>query len=203
MDYKKRIAVAITTGSLLVATLLPGAAFADTTVVISDNGPSSNNTVNVSNNSTTNVVQGTIINVEVEQNAIAKTGNNTANGNTNASVNITTGNATASNDVNVTGGSNTANITGCGCNNTTDNVTISGNGPGSKNKVDISNKKSKGILQGSMIGVGVGQFAKAKTGKNQASGNTGGGSIKINTGHANSSNSVGVTGPTNTLNVTP
>jgi len=202
MDYKTRFGVTMATGWLMFSALLPGAVLADTTVDISGNGNNSNNTVNVSNNQTTNVLQENILEAGIFVISVASTGNNTANNNTGGNVTINTGSATSNVSTIVTGGNNTANITGCGCANTTDNVTISGNGNGSDSTVNITNKKVKNVGQGTYTGalVGVGSFAK--TGKNKAKNNTGG-NTNITTGNASSNVSTNVTGGSNTLNVTP
>lgn len=73
----------------------------------------------------------------------SNTGGNKASGNTGGSNSITTGNSTSNSSVTVTGGSNVLNATPC-CNNSGDtNVTISGNGAGSTNNVNINSGKSK------------------------------------------------------------
>lgn len=203
MKLQYRLGVALSAGTL-IAQLLAPAAYADTTIDISGNGAGSNNTVNVTNNSslTLNQTNNTTVNAVVISSA--KTGGNEANDNNGASVSIETGNATAKATLNVTGGSNTANITGCGCNNTTDNVTISGNDDHSNNSAKITNGGSKSFKQKSNTSVGALILAKAKTGKNKANNNNvSNGTVNVTTGNSNSTTNATVNGGSNNLTVTP
>src|SRR3989338_1919046 len=104
--------------------------------------------------------------------------------------------------INVSGGSNVVNIP-CGCTNTTDNVTVSGNGNNSNNTSNLTNKKEKKANQTNYVGIGATVKSKAKTGKNKANGNNQAGDVNVTTGSSNSTVNATVTGPLNTVNVTP
>lgn len=96
------------------------------------------------------------------------------------------------------------------------NVTISGNGAGSTNKVKIKNKKKVKVEQSNATAVVNLTGVFQNTGGNTANGNTGGGTVDVNSGKATSDvtndtttgdNSATVTGcgcpdPSNTVNVT-
>lgn len=74
----------------------------------------------------------------------ANTGGNKANGNIGGTNTNTTGNAKSVVGVTVTGGNNTANVTGC-CTDKKADITISGNGAGSKNTVVIGKTIKKPV----------------------------------------------------------
>ena len=126
ISYRTKIGTAIAAASLLASVYAP-LVYADTTIEISGNGNNSTNDVNVTNNDTTDINQSNTFTVTLNVSSKAYTGNNKASNNTGGDVTIDTGNATSNVTVNVSGGSNLANIP-CGCANTTDNITISGNG---------------------------------------------------------------------------
>lgn len=201
MNFKYRIGTAIASSALMFNLLAP-AAYADTTVEISGNGNNSTNDVNVTNNNTTNVTQNNSFTVELNITSKASTGKNSANNNTGGNVDIFTGDASSTVDVTVKGGNNTVNAQSCPC-NTTDNVTVSGNGNGSNNTANVTNKSNQTANQTTNATVKVKKLkSKAKTGKNNASGNTNG-TVNVTTGNATDNVTVNVTAPSNTLNVTP
>ena len=185
-----------------MANCLPPLALSDTTIQISGKGNWSNNTVDVTNNDTTNVTQLNSFNVNLDISSKASTGKNEANNNNGGNITIDTGNATSNVTVAVQGGSNVANLP-CGCTNTTDNVTISGNGNNSDNNTTVTNKKKKKVTQTNTGGVGGPVKSKAKTGKNKANGNNQSGDVNVTTGNSNSTVDVNVTAPSNEVNVTP
>lgn len=200
VSYKTKIGTALTTFSLLATSFAP-LSYADTTIDISGNGNGSINNVTVDNNSTIDVNQTNSFSVGLDINSSAKTGKNHANNNTGGNVTIETGNATSNVIVNVTGGSNTANVP-CGCTNTTDNITVSGNGNNSNSTTNVTNKKDKKAVQANSGGAGEPVRSRARTGRNRANGNTNG-TVDVFTGNATSNVTVNVTLPSNTLNVTP
>lgn len=200
VSYKTKLGTAIVTVSLLASSFGP-IAYANTTIDILGNGDNSNNTVNVSNNYTTDINQTNSFSVSLDINSSAKTGKNEANNNTGGNITIDTGNATSNVTVNVAGGSNTANVP-CGCANITDKVTVSGNGDNSNNTGNVTNKKEKIAKQTNTGGVSGPVKSKAKTDKNKANNNTNG-TVDVFTGNSTSNVTVNVTAPSNTLNVTP
>ncbi len=97
MTIKQKIGAAIATGTILAATLLPGAAFAQNlSCNISGNGVGSINTCKVKIKITNITVQTNTATVDNLVIAGASTGGNSANSNTGGSVTITGGNATVS-----------------------------------------------------------------------------------------------------------
>ena len=161
VNFKTRISTGIATATILLNVLTP-LAYADTTIEISGNGNGSNNTVNVTNNDTTDINQTNSFNVTLNVSSKAYTGNNEASNNTGGNVTIDTGNATSNVTVDVSGGYNIANIP-CACSNTTDNITISGNGNNSNNTSNVTNKKDKKVKQSNSGGVGGSVKSKSKT----------------------------------------
>src|SRR3990172_229276 len=145
VSYKTKIGTAIAAASLMASVYAP-LVYAHTTIEISGNGNNSTNNVTVTNNDTTDINQSNTFTVTLNVSSKAYTGNNEASNNTGGNVSIDTGNATSNVTVDVSGGYNLANIP-CGCQNTTDNVTISGNGNNSNNTSNVTNKKEKKAKQ--------------------------------------------------------
>ncbi len=195
MTFKQKIVTAASAGSILAATLLPGAAFADTTVDITETGADSVNKVNVSNIDKTYVEQKNVTNVTTVVNATANTGGNSVTKNTGGDSSIETGKASNSVSVAVTGSSNTADVAPCGCDDDTD-VTVEKTGADSKNKVNVKNKNKLSLKQKNYTTVTTVANLKAKTGKNKVKKNTGG-SSDVTTGDAENTVEVGVEGGTN------
>lgn len=201
MEYKTKIGTAVAIGSLMLATLMPGAAAAATNITISGNGAGSNNTANVTNNSNTTVNQTNNQTVTLNVSVKAHTGKNEANNNTGGDVEIITGEANATSNITITGGNNTANVA-CACNTTNDTINITDNGADTTNKSIVKNKKKAKYDQAGVQVVAGNVKVKAKTGKNKAKNNTTG-NVTIDTNDATSTSNVTVTQPSNTLNVTP
>jgi fibronectin-binding autotransporter adhesin len=201
MNFKARIGTAVASSALLLQLLTP-AAFADTTITVSGNGASSNNTAHVESNSTTNVTQNSTTVVGVDVTTTANSGGNQANNNTGAVVGVTSGDAAAVSGVTVTGGSNNATVTGCGCASSTDIITVSGNGFNSDNMVHLSKTSSVKASQTGTALVSGTVTTKAKSGKNKANGNTGG-MFGVSTGGASAVSGFGFTMPTNNLTLNP
>lgn len=198
MTIKQKIGTAIATGTLIAATLLPGAAFASTNITISGNGVSSVNKAKVVKINKSTVNQGNLTGVSVSGGAFSNTGNNSASGNTGSGVAIHTGAAASSVSTSVTGSSNT-NTQGlpCGCDTGTTTINITGNGVGSNNRAKVVTVNSLTVNQGNATLVDVEALVGSNSGNNSASGNTGG-TVGITTGTASSSVGVSVTGSTNT-----
>ncbi|MCL4418607.1 hypothetical protein M1146_00730 [Patescibacteria group bacterium] len=198
MTIKQKIGAAIATGTLIAATLLPGAAFANTNITISGNGVGSVNKAKVVKINKSTVNQGNLTGVSVSGGALSNTGGNSASGNTGSGVTIGTGAAASSASTSVTGSSN-VNTQGlpCGCDESSTTIDITRNGVGSNNRAKVVTINSLTVNQGNATLVGVETLVGSNTGGNSASGNTGG-TVGITTGTANSSVGVSVTGSSNT-----
>lgn len=94
MTLNKRIAAAIAAGTLLAATLLPGAAFAARTCTITDNGAHSTNTCRIKVENSRKIVQVNKAFVKNVVVTISSTGGNEAEKNTGGDVTITSGDST-------------------------------------------------------------------------------------------------------------
>ena len=173
------------TASLFAAAFAPAAAFADTSVVIKDNGADSFNLAVVKSKNKTKVQQynGTVVinKVGVWQN----TGGNSANYNTGGSTTVNSGNATSTVTNNTTTGGNSASVNPCGCPQGDITVKITDNGADSTNIVvvkDTNVTKVEQINETLVVNkVWVGQ----NTGGNEANYNTGG-NVSVDSGNATS-----------------
>lgn len=94
IDLKKKIAVGLAGGALLVSSLAP-AAFANTDIRISGNGSRSDNRISVESDSRTSVRQSNDADIRNSVNISANTGGNRASSNTGGDVSIRTGDADA------------------------------------------------------------------------------------------------------------
>lgn len=171
-------------------------------VTVANNGANSTNTVIVTNTKNCTVLQGNATLVLADVKASSSTGNNTANGNTGAGdVTVDTGNATSTASMTVTGGDNTA-TDPCCCDSVapSSEIKVKDNGNKSTNTVRSTDTTNSTIAQGGITGVAARVKAKAKTGKNRASRNTGPGTVEILTGNSVTTSTLDVTGGSNTLN---
>ena len=171
-DFKKKLITAIASGAILLNAFTP-LAFADTSIEISGNGSSSDNTANVTTNSNTSVVQDNKANVTNNINADASTGKNTANDNTGGDVVISTGKAETKVDVSTAVNANHANVNNCNCASDAD-VLISGNGSKSDNDAKLKTTTDVKVFQTNAADIKNDVSADAKTGDNNAKRNTGG-----------------------------
>jgi len=198
MNFTKRLTTAAATAAIIIGTIAP-VAFANTNIKVNGNGDKSNNTVNVSNNTSTTVVQGNGSVVINQVDSTAGTGGNKANGNTKGNTTISTGDANSNVNVTVGGSSNTATVTpSCGCNTTT-NVTVKNNGQNSTNKVTVASNNVFTAIQTNLSFIVNAVSSVVGTGGNTANSNTGG-DTNVTTGSANSNVTVNVTGSSNALN---
>ena len=195
--YALKLGAAISSSALVFGLMAPAAFAAD--LEISGNGVHSDNNITVVTTNVFDLNQTNNTDVDLNINATAKTGKNTANDNTGGNVTIDTGNATSNVTVVVTGGSNDATVTPCGCDETTLSALISGNGGHSNNdvtkvktNVNTNKQKTKTKVKGRVN-------SKAKTGKNTANDNTNG-TVDVTTGNGNATVDVTVEGGSNTLN---
>jgi len=157
----------------------------DTSVTISGNGASSRSDANLSQNSDTAVFQDNNAHVTNNVDATAKTGYNDANRNTGGDTTIYTGNAVTEVGVSTKANANVAQVggNGAGSGSSSVNALITGNGAYSHNSVDLVKDHSITLVQDNYADVRNDVDAKAKTGNNKASDNTGGGTT-IDTGMA-------------------
>jgi len=181
-NYKTRIATAIATGSVLLHALAP-MTLAATEIRITGNGSDSNNTANVSQNSSLNVVQNNTANVNNNVTVNATTGSNNANDNTGGDVEIETGDASTDVTVKNALNSNAADVQNCGACAGDTKVVISGNGSDSDNDVDLDQSHSTNVFQYNNADIDNDVDVDAETGDNDANDNTGG-DVKIKTGDA-------------------
>ncbi|OGH04595.1 MAG: hypothetical protein A2W22_05005 [Candidatus Levybacteria bacterium RBG_16_35_11] len=201
---KTKIAMAIATGTLLAATVLPAAAFAGGHKP--PKPPVNKNSVEVKQINKSFVLTGVL--------SVAGTGGNTITGGTNTwnkwhqdengggDAKIITGDAKSVVKVTVGGSSNEATVDPCGCTPVTPTPEITGNGYGSHNSVTITTSNSTEVTQVNKSAIITLVGSIAGTGGNTISGNTGG-DATINTGDATSKVTVEVTGSSNSLNPSP
>lgn len=183
MNLKRKIATAIATGGLLLNLLSP-AAFAATTIEISGNGSSSDNTTTVNQTQSNTVVQNNNATINNNVDATSNTGGNSANDNTGGSVTVDTGNARTTVDVTNRANSNTADVNNCNCSGDT-TVKISGNGTSSDNNVNLDTTHTNSVFQTNTANFNNRIDANARTGDNRANDNTGG-DVMVRTGSATS-----------------
>jgi hypothetical protein len=149
-------------------------------IVVSDNGSSSQNNVNVTSDSSTDVSQDNSATVANTVDSAADTGNNSANDNSGESVAIATGDAT-----NVVAAETVTNISsaeaGCCSSDGGGSVVVSGNGQGSENTATINNSSTTtvNIAQNATITTNISGYIN--TGKNSANDNSG--DVSIETGN--------------------
>ncbi len=197
MNYKIKFAVALATGSLFLATLIPGAAFATTNITISGNGWHSFNNGNIIKINKLSVTQANFTSVDTTATAVSNTGGNNANNNTNGNVAVRSGNASSSVSVGVTGNTN-INTQGlpCGCDTSSTSIDITGNEDYSTNFAKVVNVNSATFSQDNITMVGLEGLAVSDTGNNKANYNTGG-AVGITSGTSTSGISVSVYGSSN------
>lgn len=179
-NLKKQIFATAASGFMLLNLVTP--AFAETSITISTNGDSSDNTVNVSREPTTTVVQSNTANVTNNVSSNASTGGNDANRNTGSDVTIDTGSAYSSTTVQNELNLNRVRVDGC-CDGGDVEVLIEKNGVDSVNSSDLDLKGTTDVYQDNYADVRNYVDSNAKTGYNDANRNTGA-SVSIYTGDA-------------------
>lgn len=199
IDLKRKIAVGLATGAILAQAFAP-VAFADINTEIKDNGTNSDNTANVTVNTTVSFTQNNNSYFDNTVDARANTGRNRANGNTNSDVNITTGNADVNVNVTNTGGGNDATINLPTVGNV--NTDINHNGNNSTNVANVT--KNAGFTGGQQNKCKAKNTVrkKARTGRNRANNNTGG-NVDITTGNASAAANVDNACTDNTFTLNP
>ncbi len=183
MNFKRKIITGLATGALLLNSL-SGMAFAQADIVISGNGSSSENEVEIKNDQDTTVVQNNDAKITNNITSSTSTGDNDANDNTGGDTLILTGDATS--DVRVSNfvNRNVARVEDCGC-LLDGKVEISGNGSESENEVEIKNESEIELFQENRADVNNDVDVDTDTGNNNANRNTGGDTTVV-TGHATS-----------------
>src|SRR3989344_3377480 len=177
-DLQKKVVTDFAAATLLVNSALP--AFAGTTLIISGNGSSSDNTADVNLNSTTTVVQSNEADIDNDVHVNADTGGNSADDNTGGEVDLETGDITTQVGISNAVNSNVASVEECDCEGDVD-VLISGNGTHSDNKVELDKKSTTELFQNNEADVDNDVHVYADTGDNSADDNTGG-SVTLKTG---------------------
>lgn len=191
-----KVGVGLATAVLLSA--FAPATFAQT-IDVSGNGNKSDNTVVVSHENATVVEQSNQTYVTNNITVKSNTGGNTASKNTGGDVTVDTGDVTSDIVIEVSGGSNTATVDDCGCVPAASDVTVSGNGNKSDNKVILKHSNAKVIAQNTKTKVNNTLTVKSKTGKNKANKNTNG-TVDVLTGSTTSGIGVMVTSGNNEVN---
>lgn len=145
---------------------------------ITGNGSDSDNNISITQDTHTEVEQSNNANIDNNIQQKADTGNNTASDNS-GDTSIDTGDIDTATKVENQANISAVDVNNC-CNNNSTEATISGNGSGSDNNIDInkSNDTTIDIKQNANINNDV--DVKANTGDNKANDNTG--DVSINTG---------------------
>jgi hypothetical protein len=138
-------------------------------------GDPSSNTVNVTRNSNVNLTQDNVAQVSNAIKADSKTGGNDSSLNTGGSSVIWSGDASSNVNVDNEANANIAKIGGGGQTDPSDSsVVITGNGAFSNNKANLNASSAITLVQDNIAQIANEVDADAKTGKNDASFNTGG-----------------------------
>lgn len=158
----------------------------DTTVKVTGNSAYSDNLVTLDQNSTTAVNQTNKANVANKVDSDANSGDNKAESNTGGSTTIMTGKASTDTTISNSGNTNVA-VVGSSLPAPTPSATfiISGNGAGADNWISAQLSKTTALNQTNAANVDNYVHAKAESGDNKASFNTGGDNT-ISTGKAES-----------------
>lgn len=147
-------------------------------ISISGNGPDSQSTASVSQESSTTVVQNNDADVQNQVQTDANTGNNSASSNTGENTAITTGNADTNLSIENSGNVSEAQIE-C-CPNGETSVNILGNGDNSDNTVNLNNNSQTNIYITQNANISNNVYGSANTGNNTADNNNG--NVSIDTG---------------------
>ena len=168
--------------------------YGDTDVLIEGNGSDSDNDAELDKTDTTNLYQTNVANVRNNVAVDAKTGENEADDNTGANVEIKTGDAGMEVMVETVANSNTARIGRNGSDTGSLSARIIGNGTDSDNDIDLDLNRNTMLTQANDANVHNKVKADLVTGKNDANDNTNG-EVEIDTGDA-----IGFADIYNTLN---
>lgn len=200
MNFKQKLTAGFATGTAML-TVFSTAAFANT-VTVNGNGPFSNNSVKVLENTTTVVNQSNSTTSFNSVNTVSNTGNNTASFNVGGTGSVTSGNVTSTVTVKNVGGSNSAEVEGCGCPEGDTTVRVVGNGPFSNNPVVVSKKTVSMYGQGNSFQAVNSVNTVSNTGGNSSMFNVMSGST-VKSGNVVTNVTVKNKGGHNMLKVTP
>ena len=194
---KTKIAIALATGALFAATVLPAGAFAR--VVVKPRPAPVKNTVKVTQINESLVLTGVL--------SVGLTGGNKITGSTGKEVDpsITTGKGTSDVTVKVGGSSNSATVDPCGCATVTPTPTPTVTetvGTCCHNSATVGSSNSLDVTQVNKSAIVTVVVSAAGSGGNTIKGSTGG-DTSITTGDASSTVNITVTGSTNALNSAP
>lgn len=191
-NLTRKVITGLATGAL-VSSLFAQVAFADagstsgTNLTIQDNGQNSNNSVQVTNTSSTQVQQSNTAKVTNNVTTTENTGGNKANDNvgqgSTGGVSIHTGDTSASTTVANALNSNSAEVNSCGCQSGSTNVDISGNGKNSTNNANLTQGNTVVVGQANSADVTNNVKTNQNTGDNHSNDNVGG-AVSIHTGAA-------------------
>lgn len=198
MSLAKKLGAVIASMGMVSVLAVP--TFADTTLVIKDNGADSKNSISNSENCVSTVSQSSHTGVGVHASLGSNSGDNEANSNTGGTTTIQTGKATSNFSLTVRGGKNIADAPDCcKCDGGETVVRVKNNGKDSRNTVRNTRTKRTRVRQRKNTSVHAGAWLKANTGKNEAKNNTGAG-VEVTTDNSRSELEIVVNGGSNTLN---
>lgn len=179
----KKLFSSIVAVFVVLASVAPGAAFAETTVGNSGNGVDSTNTTSVNQSTNTTVSQNNAATVTNNISVKSNTGGNDANRNTGGDVKVDTGSAGATVSIENVANRNAATLDSC-CQGLGDvKVLNQGNGDSSDNKAKVTSENNTGLFQNNAAVFNNDVNVKSNTGKNDANSNTGG-DVTVYTGDA-------------------
>ena len=197
-NLKTKIASSIAIASVVAAMAAP-AAFADTNIVIKDNGADSTNKVTVENENSVHVSQSNTTSVTNVVETEVNTGGNVVSKNTGGDSSIETGNVTTKVNITNYGSTNTANVNPCGCPTGDLTIKIKDNGADSYNKVKVEMENKVWVHQSNTTTFTNVVGTTVNTGDNKVKKNTGGTS-SITTGNVKTKVKITNTGSSNVLN---
>jgi len=183
MTTKSRFTTAIATGAVLLNALAPVALASSNDITVTGNGVNSTSNVTVNRASDTVVNQTNNANITNNVSSNSSSGGNSSSFNTGGDTRIVTGDAKSNVQIQNAANLNKADLSNCNCNGGAYNVTVDGNGVGSDNNVNLNKANQTFLNQDNNANIKNDVDAKANTGKNDASYNTGGDTI-IKTGDA-------------------
>lgn len=179
-DLQKKLASAIAAGAILFNTAIPILA-QSTELVVIGNGAETDNDIQISQVSTTSVVQTNVASISNDVDADSDTGGNDASYNTGGAVSVKTGDASTGVGISNTANSNVAEIEGCCAADVS--VEVSGNGWDSDNTAKLNLVNTTEVFQTNFAKIKNEVDADSDTGDNDAKYNTGG-DVSIETGDA-------------------
>lgn len=176
---KAKIVSAALSASTALLSIAPVALASSVEVI--GNGAESNNTANVAINRTVTLQQENTASIQNKVTADANTGNNEANQNTGGDVAVDTGDAMVKVSLGNSANNNKSSV--CCADQLSLAAKISGNGADSDNRLNLNLSNEKNVYEVNELNIDNDIEADAKTGDNEANGNTSG-DVNISTGDA-------------------